>query len=76
MYHAKGTLEYLYSLVTMKLCSDLVLRAWIGMFAECVGDLFFVQIACPAGFVSRNKKSIVSFCCCTKNFASGTVAEI
>ena len=48
----------------------------IGKFAECAGDLSFVQIACAAVFVSLNNSSIVSFCCFTKNFAAGTAAEI
>ena len=34
----------------------------IGKFAECAGDLSFVQIACAAVFVSLNNSSIVSFC--------------
>ena len=38
----------------------------IGKFAECAGDLSFVQIACAAVFVSLNNSSIVSFCCFTK----------
>ena len=38
----------------------------IGKFAECAGDLSFVQIACAAVFVSLNNSSIVSFCCATK----------
>ena len=42
------------------------LSAQIGKFAECVGDLSFVQIACAAVFVSLNNSSIVSFCCFTK----------
>ena len=38
----------------------------IGKFAECAGDLSFVQIVCAAAFVSLNNSSIVSFCCLTK----------
>ena len=38
----------------------------IGKFAECAGDLSYVQIACAAVFVSLNNGSIVSFCCFTK----------
>ena len=38
----------------------------IGKFAECAGDLSYVQIACAAVFVSLNNSSIVSFCCATK----------
>ena len=38
----------------------------IGKFAECAGDLSYVQIACAAVFVSLNNSSIVSFCCFTK----------
>ena len=39
-------------------------------------DLSYIQIACTALFVSLNNSSIVSFCCYTKNFAAGTVAEV
>ena len=38
----------------------------IGKFAECAGDLSYVEIACAAVFVSLNNSSIVSFCCFTK----------
>ena len=38
----------------------------IGKFAECAGDLSYVEIACAAVFVSQNNSSIVSFCCFTK----------
>ena len=38
----------------------------IGKFAECAGDLSYVQIVCAAAFVSLNNSSIVSFCCFTK----------
>ena len=38
----------------------------IGKFAECAGDLSYVQIACAAAFVSLNNSSIVSFYCFTK----------
>ena len=38
----------------------------IGKFAECAGDLSFVQIAYAAVFVSLNNSSIVSFCCLMK----------
>ena len=38
----------------------------IGKFAECVGDLSYIQIACAAVFVPLNNSSIVSFCCFTK----------
>ena len=38
----------------------------IGKFAECAGDLSYVQIACAAVFVSLNNSSIVFFCCFTK----------
>ena len=38
----------------------------IGKFAECAGDLSYVQIVCVAAFVSLNNSSIVSFCCFTK----------
>ena len=37
-----------------------------GKFAECAGDLSYVEIACAAVFVSLNNSSIVSFCCFTK----------
>ena len=38
----------------------------IGKFAECAGDLSFIQIACAAVFVSLNNSSIVSFHCFAK----------
>ena len=41
-------------------------RTQIGKFAECAGDLSFVQNACAAVFVSLNNCSIVSFCCFAK----------
>ena len=42
------------------------LIAQIGKFAECAGDLSYVQIACAAVLVPLNNSSIVSFCCFTK----------
>ena len=49
------------------LSSDwIMLNLQIGKFAECAGDLSFVQIACTAVFASLNNSSIVSFCCFTK----------
>ena len=49
----------------------------IGKFAECAGDLSYVQIASAAVFVSLNKCSIVSFCLLLyENFVAGTAAEI
>ena len=38
----------------------------IGKFAECMGDLSYVKIACAHVFMSQNNSSIVSFCCVTK----------
>ena len=38
----------------------------IGKFAECAGDLSYIQISCAAVFVSLNDSSIVSSCCFTK----------
>ena len=40
----------------------------IGKFAECEGDLSYVEIASTAVFVSQNNSSIVSFCCFSKLF--------
>ena len=47
-----------------ELCS--LEQCQIGKFAECAGDLSYVQIACAAVFVSLNNSSIVFFCCFTK----------
>ena len=41
-------------------------KGQIGKFAECTGDLSYVQNACVAVFVSPNNSFIVSFCCFTK----------
>ena len=38
----------------------------IGKFAECMGDLSYIQISCAAVFLLPNNSSIVSFCCFTK----------
>ena len=38
----------------------------IGKFAECAGDLSYVQIACAVAIVSLNNRSIVFFCCYTE----------
>ena len=47
-------------------CREDLIDSQIGKFAECAGDLSYVQIACVAVFVSLNNSSIVSFCCATK----------
>ena len=38
----------------------------IGKFAECAGDLSYIQISCAAVFAPLNNSSIVSFCCFKK----------
>ena len=41
-------------------------RIQTGKFAECAGNLSYIQISCTAVFVSLNNSSIVYFCCFMK----------
>ena len=63
------------TIIARVLCTAHVLGQ-IGKFAECAGDLSYIQIACMAVFVSLNNGSICFLLLFHENLVAGMVAEI